>query len=211
MKLQRLAGYGPIASFVSAGCLLVFAMFQMVMLPPSLAMVGLIAYIRSMFGWAAGLTITVFDLEWMEHSATRTRWIQAGLVAAVVASVMPFVLLAAQLGQVSIPYVFEVPSALLLGGVGFSVLTHNIEARRVRLLHGALPWIGIVSGACWLYLGLLQFIYMFTPKLLMGFVYGLPVAELIYLVWAIWMGVHLTRAKRAAAVARPVAVSVAAH
>jgi hypothetical protein len=29
----------------------------------------------------------------------------------------------------------------------------------------------------------------------MGFVYGLPITELLYLVWAVWLGVHLIRSK----------------
>jgi len=195
MKLQRLAGFGPIAAFVSAGMLIVFAVVGSVMLPPSLAIAQGIVYFLAMSGWAAALAVAVFDLEWMEHAATRTRWIQAALVAAVVAAVMPLFVMVAELRGVAIPYVLEIPTTLLLVGIGFTLLVHCIEARRARLLHGALAWIGIVDGAFWIYLGILQFIFMFTPKLLMGFVYGLPITELLYLVWAVWLGVHLLRSK----------------
>ena len=45
VKLQRLTGYGPIASFVSAGMLLVFVVLGQVALPASVAAVGTIVYI----------------------------------------------------------------------------------------------------------------------------------------------------------------------
>jgi len=210
MKLQRLAGYGPVAAFVSAGMLLVFAVVGNLMLPPSLAIAQAIIYFLALSGWAATLAVAVFDLEWMQHAATRTRWIQAALVAAIVAAVAPLFVMVAELRGVTIPYVLEIPTTLLLTGVGFTLLVHCIEARRAGLLHGALAWIGIVDGAFWIYLGVLQFIFMFTPKLVMGFVYGLPITELVYLVFAIWLGVHLTRTRRTT-VARPVAVTAASH
>ena len=210
MKLQRLAGYGSIAAFVSAAMLLVFAVLGNVMLPASLATVQAIAYFVAMSGWAAALAVALFDLEWMEHAATRTRWVQAALVAAIVAAVMPLFVMVALFRGTTVPYVLEIPTTLLLLGVGIGILIHSIEARRARLLHGALAWIGIVDGAFWIYLGILQFIFIFTPKLVMGFVYGLPVTELVYLVWAIWLGVHLTRARRTP-VARPMAAAVASH
>lgn len=195
MKLQRLAGYGPIAAFVSAGGLFVYAIFQVVPIPANLASVAVPLIFLSMFTWAAGLTVTVIDLQWLEHPATSTRWIHAALVAAIAATVGPLLMAVGSYTNFAYPYSLEVGASLLLTGVGFSVLVHSLEGRRTRLLRGALPWIGIVTGVFFVYLGTLQFIYMFTPVLLMGFVYAFQPSLLIYFVWAIWMGVHLVRSK----------------
>ncbi|HEX2646751.1 MAG TPA: hypothetical protein VHO95_05960, partial [Candidatus Dormibacteraeota bacterium] len=62
-----------------------------------------------------------------------------------------------------------------------------------------LPWIGIVCGGGYVVLGILQTVVIFTLALVMGFVPVLLLAELLYAIWAIWMGVHLTRAKSPAA------------
>ena len=195
MKLQRLAGYGPTAAFVSAAGLFVYAGFQFVPVPANLINVALPVLFLSMFLWAAGLTVTVIDLEWLEHPATSTPWIRAALVAAIAATVAPLIMAAGIYSKVGYPYPVEAGAAVLLLGVGFSVLVHSIEGRRARLLHGVLPWLGIVTGATFAYLGTLQFIYMFTPVLLMGFVYVFQPALLLYFIWAIWMGVHLVRSK----------------
>ena len=195
MTLQRLAGYGPIAAFVSAGGLFVYAIFQVVPVPANLLNVALPVLFLSMFAWAAGLTVTVVDLQWMEHPATSTRWIRAALLAAIAAMVAPLLMAFGIYTNLGYPYTVEVGASLLLLGIGFSILVHSLEARRTRLLHGALPWIGIVTGVCFLYLGILQFIYMFTPVLVMGFVYAFQPSLLLYFIWAIWMGVHLVRSK----------------
>lgn len=195
MKLQRLAGYGPIAAFVSAGGLFIFGVLQEVPVPANLVNVALPLDFLSMFAWAGGLTVTVIDLQWMEHPATSTRWIKAALVAAIVATVSPLLMLVGIYGKLGYPYTVEFGSSLLLLGVGFSVLVHSLEARRTRLLRGALPWIGIVTGGVYLYLGILEFIFMFTPVLVMGFVYAFQPSLLLYFIWAIWMGVHLVRSK----------------
>jgi len=197
MKLQRLAGFGPIAAFVSAAALLSFALINQLSAaaPPSLYTAVAIAFLTAACVWVVSLAIVVFDLEYLEHPATSTRWVRAGLVAAIVAVVMSLVLPVAQFTAAGQPYSVELAWAVLLMSFGFTMVVHNVQARRARLLRGALPWIGIVDGSFWIYLGILQFIFMFTPKLVMGFVYGLPITELLYLVWAIWLGVHLVRSK----------------
>ena len=195
MKLQRLAGYGPVAAFVSAGGIFVYALFQFVMIPANLVNVTLPLLLLSMFAWAAGLAVTVIDLEWMEHPATSTRWIQAALAASIAAIVGPLVMALGVYTNFGYPYTLEVGASLILLGIGFSVLVHSLEARRAHLLHRPLAWFGIFTGVCFVYLGALQFIYMFTPVLLMGFVYAFQPSLLIYLIWSIWMGVHLVRSK----------------
>lgn len=205
MKLQRLAGFGPAAAFVSAAALLVLMVFAQVAIPANLLVAAEIAYLLSFFAWAGSITVTLFDLEWLEHPATGTGLLRFALAAVVIAMVMPGVVALIVFARAPIPG--EIPFSVLLAGVGVSVLIHNIEGRRARLLHGVLPWIGIAAGAGFAILGILQFIYMFTPVLLMGFVYGMPVCQLLYLVWAIWMGVHLVRSKAPAPVRTAAATS----
>lgn len=199
MKLKRLAGYGPVAALVSAASLLVVAFIQQVAVPPSLFVAAAITFLVAIFIWTGSLTVTLFDLEWMEHPATSTALFRIGLGAILLAMVMPGVLALVTFAGLPVPY--AIPWTLLFVGVGASLLIHNIEGRRVRLLHGVLPWIGIVAGAGFVYLGILQFIVMFTPALVMGFFYGLPITQLLYLVWTIWLAVHLIRGKAPARVA----------
>ena len=193
MKLQRLAGFGPVASFVSAAALVVIVLFQQMMIPPSFLVAAEITYLLAFFVWVGSLTVTLFDLEWLEHPATGTGVLRVALSAIALAMVMPGVIALVIFASAPVP--LEIPWAVMFAGVGGSLLIHNIEGRRARLLHGVLPWIGIVAGAGFAYLGILEFIYMFTPKLVMGFVYGMPLTQLLYLVWTIWMGVHLIRAR----------------
>lgn len=196
MKLQRLAGYGPVAAFVSAVALVVIAVIQQVAIPPSLFVPTVITFLITFFIWVGSLTVTLFDLEWLEHPATNTPLLRVAQGAILVAMVMPGVLAVILFANLPVP--IAIPWSLLFAGVGVSLMIHNIEARRAKLLHSALPWIGIVDGAFLVYLAILQFVFMFTPKLVMGFVYGLPVTQLLYLVWAIWIGVHLIRSKATA-------------
>ena len=205
MKLQRLAGFGPAAAFVSAVALVVTALFQQVALPPGLLVAEEIVYLLTFFVWAGSLTVTFFDLEWLEHPATSTGLFRIALAAILIAMVMPGVIALVIFARLPIP--LEIPWAVMLAAIGVSLLIHNLEARRAQLLHGALPWIGIVAGGFFTYLGILEFVYMFTPVLLMGFVYGMPVAQLLYMVWAIWMGVHLVRARSKAKAPAPAAAT----
>jgi hypothetical protein len=193
MKLQRLAGFGPVAAFISAIALVVVAVFQQVSIPPSAFVPAVITFLLAFFVWTAGLTVTLFDLEWLEHPATSTALFRVALGAILIAMVMPGVIALIVFAGAPIP--LPIPWALLLGGVGVSLLIHNIEGRRARLIRGVLPWIGIVAGAGFVYLAILQFIFLFTPALVMGFFYGLPLTQVLYLVWAVWMGVHLMRHK----------------
>lgn len=107
MKLQRLAGYGPIASFVSAASLLVFFVIQQ--LPPtatqSVYVPVEIAFLLALFLWVAALTVVVFDLAWLEHPATSTRWFRVAQVALLVAMVMPGILALIGFAGIGFPFV----------------------------------------------------------------------------------------------------------
>ena len=195
MKLQRLAGYGPIAAFVSGGCLLVVAVIQQILIPPSVFVAVAIVFLLAIFVWVGSLTVTLFDLEWLEHPATNKRWFQVALAAALVAMAAPLVIALIQFAGAPVP--FPIPYILLWLGVGISLLVHNIEGRRAGLLHGVLPWLGVAAGVGFIYLGVLQSPVLFTTTFVMAWYYGLLPTEVLYIAWAIWMGVHLSRSKSA--------------
>lgn len=193
MKLKRLAGYGPIAAYVSGGCLLVIAVIQQILIPPSVFVAAAIVFVLAMFVWVGSLTVTVFDLEWLEHPATSTRWFRVALGATLVAMAAPLVIALIQFAGAPVP--FPIPYVLLWLGVGISLLVHNIEGRRAGLLHGVLPWLGIAAGAGFIYLGVLQSAVLFTTAFVMAWYNGLLPTQVLYIAWAIWMGVHLSRSK----------------
>lgn len=193
MKLQRLAGYGPIAALVSAAALFFIAVIQQVMIPPSIFLATAIVFLVLFAIWVGTLTVTLFDLEWLEHPRTNTNLFRVALGASLVAMVMPALIALIQFAGVAVP--FPIPYAVLFAGVGFTLLVHNIEGRRAGLLHGALPWIGIAAGVGFIYLGVLQSMALFTTAFVMAWYYGLILTQVLYLVWAVWLGVHFMRAK----------------
>ena len=193
MKLQRLAGYGPIAAFVSAAALLVVAVIQQVMVPPSIFVATAIAFLVLIAIWVGALTVTLFDLEWLENPKTNSGLFRVALGASLVAMLMPGLIALITFAGVAVP--FPIPYAVLFIGVGFALLVHNIEGRRAGLLQGTLPWIGIGAGAGFVYLGVLQSLVLFTTNFVMFWYPALVPTQLLYLVWVIWMGVHLIRSK----------------
>ena len=195
MKLQRLAGFGPAAAFVSAASVVAFAVLQQVGadVPASLLVAAIAVFLGLMALNVAALTVTVFDLEWLDHPATSKPRIQFALWATVVATFMPAVLGLIQFA--GLPVNFAVPYTVYFLGIGISVLVHSIEGRRAGLMHGALAWIGIVDGALFIALAALQALVMVTFALVMGAFYLLPVCYLLYVVWAIWLGAHLIRSR----------------
>ena len=213
MKLRRLAGYGPIAAFVSAASLLVFFFLQeaggaIVAAAPSIFVPLAITFIFAQWLWVACLAVVVFDLEWLEHPLTSTPWIRVAQVATLVALVMPIPI---GIAPFTVGVNLQAPSFLVLFlAVATTLLVHNFEGRRAGLLRGALPWLGIVTGVLYVICGL-AYIGILLPSIGMTvFIVGLNInflTEIAYIVWAIWMGVHLTRSRVAtSAVPRPATV-----
>ena len=196
MKLQRLAGYGPTAAFVSAGSLLVF--FVLGSMAPVLVKVFpyvllAIVFFLALWLWVAALAVVVFDLEWIEHPATSTRWFLVGRWATLLAMVMPIVLGLFSLTNAGVAEL--APTYFLLyGSVGLSLLIHNLDARRAGILRGALPWIGTATAVFYLLAAIGYAIFAFGGPFAIGW-NSLQLAVLLYLVWAIWLGVHLLRSK----------------
>lgn len=198
MKLQRLAGYGPVAAFVSAASLIVFFFIQqdggaILQAAPNLAVPLAIAFTLAAFVWVGALTVTLFDLELAHYPATSTFWIRFALGSTLVAMVMPAVLALIQFAGIGVP--FAVPYALMWVGVGIGVLIHNVDGHRAGLLRGVLPWLGMATGAIYIIVGLAYGAVLFTMALVMVWYYGILTAQVLFIVWAIWLGVRLGRSK----------------
>jgi len=89
-------------------------------------------------------------------------------------------------------------------------LVHNWEARRAGILHGVLPWLGIVSGAAMTFAGIGYplFVPVATRPLFFQITINfLLLGQVLYMVWAIWLGLKLARSK----VAPPATLASPAH
>ena len=117
-----------------------------------------------------------------------------------IAMVMLAVLLLAVL--LNLPLIFQaVPNALTWGGVGISILVHNWDARRAGILHGVLPWLGIVSGVAMTLAGIGYALFVPIGMMALFFLIAinfLLLGQVLYMMWAIWLGVKLARSKVAA-------------
>lgn len=200
MKLEKLAGYGPAAAFVSAGSLFVFFFlllfgYSIFTAVHALTFPVYLVWFLALWLWLGAMAVLVFDLEWLEHPATSTRWFQVAHWATLAAAFLP-VLFGIAVVTNSGSFGTIVVSLLALC-VGLSLLIHNIDARRAGLLHGFLPWIGIVTGVAYLLVAIGIYAGIGFVALLLG--------QVFYIAWAIGMGVNLRRSKArlAAAPARP--------
>lgn len=70
------------------------------------------------------------------------------------------------------------------------------------LIQGVLPWLGIATGVAYVVAGI-----GFATFFMVGW-NALLVGQVLYIVWAIWLGVKLSRSK---APTHPMAVASAAH
>jgi hypothetical protein len=203
VKLQRLAGFGPIAALVSAGALFVLFVIEEFN-NEILTVIGSVAYVTQaivffllLWLWVAAFSVVTFDLEWIEPPKTSTRRLQVARGLTFIAMVMPAVLLLAVL--LNLPLIFQVvPNALIWGGVGISILVHNWEARRAGILHGVLPWPGIVSGVAMTVAGIGYALFVPIGNMALFFLIAinfLLLGQVLYMVWAIWLGVKLARSK----------------
>jgi len=195
MKLQRLAGHGPTAAYVSALSLFVFFFVLILGYPisqvaPGLSLVLNILWFFGLWLWVGAFAVVVFDLEWLEHPSTSTRWFQIAHWATLVAVVVPVVLgIALIIGS---PFLGALCVLVIGVCVGISLLVHNIDARRAGLLKGNLPWVGVVAGVAYILAGI--GIAISLPPL--GFT-ALILGMTFYIAWAIWLGVKLGSAKNA--------------
>ena len=192
MKLQKLAGYGPAAAFVSAGSLFMFfflllfgnAIFTAV---PALTFPIYLVWVFALWLWLGALAVLVLDLEWLEHPSTSTRWFKVAHWATLAAVFLPVLFGIAVITNNGT--LGTIVASLLALCIGLTLLIHNIEARRAGLLRGTLPWIGIVTGVAYLLVAI--GIYA-----VFGFV-ALWLGQVFFIAWAIWMGVNLRSTKAA--------------
>lgn len=198
MKLQRLAGYGPPAAFVSAAALFVFLFFEQFgsaigQSSSAVYVLVVIVFVLALWLWIAGLNVVVFDLEWMEHPATSNAWFQVARWSTLVALAVPPLLLVVGLTNAS--QFFPILYCVTFLAVGSSLLIHNVDARRAGILRGPLPWLGAFLGIGYLIGGIGFGLLYFTTSLVIVTWNTLQLGHLLYLIWAIWMGIHLTRSR----------------
>lgn len=206
MKLQRLAGFGPIAAFVTAGCLLVYATIdqfagQIVSAVPGGIQTLEDAYLIALPLWALALAVLVFGLDRMGSSISRG----ATLVAFVVTLVIDVGLVLKAGALLQAPAYF-----LIYCGVGIALLALNVGGRRTGLVHGVMRWLGAASGTAYIIAGIGFGLFLVPGIGGVAYMVGFNVKTLgmvVYVIWAIWMGVHLSRSN---AQARAVAAASAA-
>ena len=206
MKLQRLAGFGPLAAFVSAAALFVFLTLEQ--FGSAIGQGSSAVYIRvvivfvlALWLWIAALNVVVFDLEWMEHPATSTAWFQVARWSTLVALVVPPLLLV--VGLTNANQFFPILYCLTFIAVGLSLGIHNVDARRAGILRGPLPWLGAFLSIGYLIGGIGFGLLYFTTSLVVVTWNALQLGHLLYLIWAVWMGIHLTRSRAVTPAAAP--------
>ena len=191
MKLRRLAGWGPRAAIASGVAMLV-VLLDWIFAGTAFGSGGggLAAALLFVLGatlWLSGMAVAGLDIDWMAHPDTHNGRLLASLWLAVGGAFLPALLaIAVALGAAS----WVVQLLLCLVGLvagGFTVL-HNLEAHRVGILGGVLPWLGITAGVFFLvfWLGVL----LGLPPLVF---FGLFVGGVLYAGWAIWLGAWLGR------------------
>jgi hypothetical protein len=190
MKLEKLAGYGPTAAFVSAGSLLVFVLILLFGYPifsavPALTLPVFLVWFVALWIWVCAFAVLVLDLEWLEHPATSTTWFKVAHWATLVAVFLPVVFGIAVITNNG--GLGTTAASVLALCVGFSLLVHNIDARRAGLLKGALPWIGVVAGVAYILVAL-------TIYAGFGFI-ALMLGQTFYIAWATWLGMNWRAAK----------------
>lgn len=200
MKRQRLAGYGRTAAYISAGSLLVFFFLQqfggvIATAMPGLYVPSVIVFDLALWLWIAALAIVGFDLERLAHPAASTRGLQVARWLTVVAVVMPALL---GIGQIISSLVLMPISYLLIFAcVGISLVIYNLGGGRTELLNGVLPWLGIAAGMSYIIAGI-GFGTLLSPFGMSFFPIGFNVlllGQTLFIAWAIWLGVKLSRSK----------------
>jgi hypothetical protein len=213
MRLQWIAGHGSSAAFVSAGAVTAYFAIEQVDssgYAPAFAIAIPVGYFLALWLWLGALNVMLFDLERRERPATGARVLLVPRVLALLAIVISVLVLITVLTQTNsrLPWLY----GFMFLAVGAVLLVHNIEARRARLLHGGLPWLGMVAGVAYLVVGLGYATWFITPdvgiQVLIGLHLGIIqvgttpavidvnaryLAQLLYIVWAIWLGVTLRR------------------
>lgn len=202
MKLQKLAGHGASAAFVSGGAMLVGALIFI--FGPALAdpahpdtdrtiFIVLSVLMALMFSiWPAALVVLGSDLEWREHPATHTSRMDQSLWAVMIAAVMPLLIFLIILIAPDTAWPL-VPAAVMAAGISFFLVIHNAEARKAGLLRGVLPWIGSTCGAAFLLMAIGLLLGTGSPYLLFLAFFGWFIGSTCFIFWSIWLGIALWR------------------
>lgn len=208
-KRQRLVSYAPLAASISAGSLLVYFLAAeqfggaIIAAAPGLYVPLVITSLAAFALWAAGLVVVVVNLERLDHRATSMRWMQVARGAVLTALVVQVPLDIGLIVRAGVP--IQAPAYLLIYvGVGVGLLIHNLVARRVGLFGGVVPWLGIATGVAYILAGIGFGTFPIPGVGMVFYSIGFNVlllGQALYLVWAIWIGVKLSRDKVVATMA----------
>ncbi|HEX2646565.1 MAG TPA: hypothetical protein VHO95_05015, partial [Candidatus Dormibacteraeota bacterium] len=106
MKLKTLAGFGPQAALVSGAIMVVIVVAQQVTnaitFSPATLTIIQISFFVVLVLLMATLTVTVFDLESLEHPRTSTPWFRVAQATMLAATVMPVVIAVSWFAQVGL-------------------------------------------------------------------------------------------------------------
>jgi hypothetical protein len=152
-----------------------------------LGFVAVVLFLLSGTVWLGGMAVAGLDIDWMAHPDTHNGRLLASLWLAIAGTFLP-PLLAVSVAASAPSWVTQLLLCLVgLVAGGFTIL-HNLEAHRVKILTGVLPWLGILSGVFFLVLWLGVLISL-PPLIFFGFFIG----GILYAAWSIWLGVRLGR------------------
>lgn len=159
----------------------------------TVGLVGAVLFVLLSTAWLAAMAVTGLDIDWIAHPDTHDGRLLASLWLAVGGTFLPSLIAVAVVlnGPGWVQQLLLCLVGLVAGG--FTIL-HNLEAHRVGILRGVLPWLGIASGVFFL-------VFWF------GMLIGLPLlvaagyfaGGTLYSCWAIWLGVRLGRGPTSAA------------
>lgn len=189
---------GPRAA-IASGVSIVVAMLTWIFLSAlfstsdAVGLVSTLVFVAALTLWLAGMAVAGLDLDWMAHPDTHNGRLLASLWLAVAGIFLPPLIALAFMSGAPQSIIQLLVCLLGLAAGGFTVL-HNLEALRVRILRGALPWLGMAAGLAFLafWLGTLVQI----PGLMAA---GFFTGGVFYAGWSIWLGLELRRAEPAAA------------
>lgn len=201
--IPRFARYRRGAAFISAASLLVYVATDhgIVAAVPRLFAPLLVVYLIAVPLWAVALAVVLYALGSVERPEARSRSLQIARAAALMATLVSLILdiaLAAKAGVVA-----QAPTYLLLyGSVGVALVLSNVIARRAHILRGVLPWLGTVTGVTYLVAGIGYGMVLIPGIGTTAYMEGFSVLQpgmVVYIIWAIWIGVELRRSREAGA------------
>jgi len=147
--------------------------------------------------WPAALVVVGLDLDWLEHPQTHTGRMRLSLYAVALAAItFPTFGVLVAVFSTSNSTLPELGLVVLGACIAFFLLVQNWEARRAGLLHGVLPWLGLVAGGCFALMSAASLAGQVSP-IFFGLAYlAFFAGSICFVFWSIWLGLRLRGATR---------------